>query len=549
MGLNSHLTPDGWEVDPLVSPYAKTYTDPTTGQTVIVGPDGVPISLGGLDSVAVLDLIDQQPVSAPVMVEFPSPYRGGGDAYLDGLSQVERQSVVHPSVIHIPGGLAGFEFWAATTPYPGSNNQYETPCVYCSRDGINWQVPDGVNNPLVQPPASGFLSDVYLTTHAGELYLIYRSRVSVGGVVTRTLLLMTSRDGSTWTAPEVIYTADSADSMSPSFIWREDIQRWHMYYHYETGTGNAIRRVTSNSADVRGGFDSGTVTNIVLETTTDPLWWHSEFRAYGDEVFAVISEGSLVSSPGLIANLAVSPDGLKFAIKRLRTTYGSYKNSLVFVGDSLRVIYGLTQFGLTSIPTYYTMSQQLGGGAVEAVLSGIGQYPARQGLLDTFTRADSPNPGIPDRGPAWEVSSGSIGIADNLLQQNSTGNARILNVVGSASYDVRLRIDVLGTEAYLIAGFVNTQNFLRVGKRGANLSIVQVFNAGVITEYPLAPHPVVSGTELRVTKTGPRAKIFIDGELALDLIVPHLTLGSRVGVNCSGASYSAFSRISATSLR
>lgn len=46
MGLNSHLTPEGWEVDPLVSPYAKTYTDPTTGPTIII-PGGDLQALGG----------------------------------------------------------------------------------------------------------------------------------------------------------------------------------------------------------------------------------------------------------------------------------------------------------------------------------------------------------------------------------------------------------------------------------------------------------------------------------------------------------------------
>lgn len=57
MGLNSHLTPDGWEVDPLVSPYAKTYTDPTTGQTVIVGPDGVPLNAFNTESSIYLDAL------------------------------------------------------------------------------------------------------------------------------------------------------------------------------------------------------------------------------------------------------------------------------------------------------------------------------------------------------------------------------------------------------------------------------------------------------------------------------------------------------------
>ncbi|WP_334109084.1 hypothetical protein [Methylobacillus sp.] len=526
---------------------AQVVNDPTTGQTVIVGPDGVPISLGGLDSIAALDLIDQQPVSAPVMVEFPSPYREGGDAYLDGLSQVQRQALVHPSVIHIPGGFAGFEFWAAITPYPGSNDKYENPCVYCSRDGINWQVPVGVTNPLVGPPAGGFLSDVYLTNHRGELYLFYRSVKTITGVTTRELLLMTSRDGSTWSAPVVVHTADSADAMSPSFLWNEATQKWTLYYHYSVTGGNALRSVESNSDNIYGGFNSATITDLQVETTTTALWWHSEFRRVGTEVYAVLTEGSLYSSPGMTTRLAVSTDGIKFAIKRLRNWYGSYKSSLVPVGEGLRVIHGLSNSVDPTLPGYYTMSQQLGAGAVNALLGAV--TPAQQVLLDTFNRPDSPTPGTPDRGAAWQVQTGAMAITSGLLTQVNSGNTRLFNSLGTASYDVRMKISTLGSELWLIAGFVDLQNYLRLGKGGSGVLALQVFTSNVMYNLALAPYAPASGDELRVVKTGPRMRFYLNGEVVYEKGFKHLTLGYTVGVGCAGASYSSVESISAINLR
>ena len=35
--------------------------------------------------------------------------------------------VVHPDVVHVPGGWNGYEYWMGMTPYPNGNNDLREP--------------------------------------------------------------------------------------------------------------------------------------------------------------------------------------------------------------------------------------------------------------------------------------------------------------------------------------------------------------------------------------------------------------------------------------
>ena len=38
------------------------------------------------------------------------------------------------------------------TPYPIGTDYFENPEFYVSRDGLRWQVPEGLQNPLARVP-------------------------------------------------------------------------------------------------------------------------------------------------------------------------------------------------------------------------------------------------------------------------------------------------------------------------------------------------------------------------------------------------------------
>jgi len=68
----------------------------------------------------------------------------------------------HPSVTYINGGLGGYKYWMAHTPYPYADKTKENPSIVCSNDGENWINPPGLTNPIMDYPGSGWLADAEL---------------------------------------------------------------------------------------------------------------------------------------------------------------------------------------------------------------------------------------------------------------------------------------------------------------------------------------------------------------------------------------------------
>ena len=69
---------------------------------------------------------------------------------------------VHPDIIYIPNTYASAalegqesgsgEFYLTLTPYPNFNDSLENPCIYESKDGLNFTEPFGTHNPIINTP-------------------------------------------------------------------------------------------------------------------------------------------------------------------------------------------------------------------------------------------------------------------------------------------------------------------------------------------------------------------------------------------------------------
>ena len=66
------------------------------------------------------------------------------------------QSQTHPSIIYIPGGWNGHEYWLATTPYPFAMDVFENPCIYYGDADAEG------NPPVLFTPISGVASGDYI---------------------------------------------------------------------------------------------------------------------------------------------------------------------------------------------------------------------------------------------------------------------------------------------------------------------------------------------------------------------------------------------------
>ena len=85
-------------------------------------------------------------LAGPVGMNAPTPlvtptYDGSGQ-------------VVHPDVVHVPGGWNGYEYWMGMTPYPNSNDNYENPSIIASNDNATWVVPSGRDEPALPRAAT-----------------------------------------------------------------------------------------------------------------------------------------------------------------------------------------------------------------------------------------------------------------------------------------------------------------------------------------------------------------------------------------------------------
>ena len=262
--------------------------------------------------------------------------------------------LMHPSVVDFAaqdqenvGVWCDHRYWAAMSPYPAGNNQYENPCLYFSDDGDRWH--EAVSNPLTRNVVStdGTMrwgeggAPVGWTANGPYNYdpeLVYdRELLStdghrVGGLLVyfgavasdatqqpnpilrwyRISVVPDSR-GALMIGPPVPAFTDRSSNLilSPSVV-RVSEHEWHAWYCSRRAIKGSITlniwRVTSSN----GLFDCCTP-----EACSNPLpdrWypWHLEVRRAGGKYwFLIVATTNRTSfhDPGNL-RLAMSSDGL-----------------------------------------------------------------------------------------------------------------------------------------------------------------------------------------------------------------------------------------------
>lgn len=199
-------------------------------------------------------------------------------------------NVGHPTWVRVPGGLGveKYPFWMSYTPYPPASR--ENPCVVASHDGVNWEVPDGgvlTVCPLSEATALGYTAqaDPELVWHNSTLKLFYKMIYGGGDQTYEALVLKTTTDGITWSAPTVVLTGriGVATIVAQGIVVEADntLSMWHV--DNEAGDPRPIRRRTSSD----GGLTWSAPTTITYPTTTSSNMevypWHiSVYRVQYD---------------------------------------------------------------------------------------------------------------------------------------------------------------------------------------------------------------------------------------------------------------------------
>jgi hypothetical protein len=128
---------------------------------------------------------------------------------------------VHPDVSYFPRGWHGWNYWLVLTPYPRSDADKENPSILVSHDGVIWQDPPGIVNPIVLPQVS-FLADgdLFYDQTLDELWVYYvHQRINGHTHAMR----KASADGTHWglwnTEPgQSLFAVPDHEFLSPSVV-------------------------------------------------------------------------------------------------------------------------------------------------------------------------------------------------------------------------------------------------------------------------------------------------------------------------------------------
>jgi len=164
---------------------------------------------------------------------------------------------VHPSVIDFKTEYGidtwgGFRYWMALTPYPNFNSSFENPSLLVSPDGLKWNNPPGIKNPLASKPfgilrflSRNYNSDPELVYDQDQNTLILYWREYSDGVFEKIWAIKISSNAKQST--KILCFEKAWDYkktglvLSPT-VWRKSAKEWYMW----TTDGNlAVHLYTS----------------------------------------------------------------------------------------------------------------------------------------------------------------------------------------------------------------------------------------------------------------------------------------------------------------
>ncbi len=271
-------------------------------------------------------------MNAPDSLGTPT-YEGSGQA-------------VHPDVVHFPEGWGSpetYRYYMMMTPYPDGDENYENPSLLVSDDGLLWQVPPGVTNPLRPGAPGGYHSDPDLLFAEEQLRAYFCWAAGPGGDDTSRVLTFSSADGINWSdAVEVLAAPNYL--VSPTLMFEDSTYAmWYVRTEDCWADSSTVHRRLS--AD---GLDWGVEETVSL-SLDGWIIWHLDIQA-ADSGYVMLAaaypeELSCVSTALFRAH---SSDGLLWSVDPDPLLQASpsgwdedliYRASFLIEGDLYRIWY------------------------------------------------------------------------------------------------------------------------------------------------------------------------------------------------------------------
>lgn len=158
--------------------------------------------------------------------------------------------LIHPSVVYVPDEIGGFKYWLAGTPYYKGDARMENPHIYASNDGVSWEEPTGLTNPIDEKPGAPADKDHYNSdTHLifnpekNRLECFYRESNKQSSPQA-SIKMRYSTDGVSWSEEANIF--DHKIVLSPAIVLENGTYKmWFVDIDYSVKYTESVGGLTS----------------------------------------------------------------------------------------------------------------------------------------------------------------------------------------------------------------------------------------------------------------------------------------------------------------
>jgi len=253
---------------------------------------------------------------------------------------------VHPDVVYFPEGWGSpdpYHYYMMMTPYPDGDENYENPSLLVSDDGLLWQVPPGVVNPLQPGSPGGYNADPDMLFAEGQLRAYFCWAAGSEGDDTSRVLTFSSADGINWSDTTEVLAAPNY-LVSPAVLYEDST---YIMWYVRTAscwsdTSTLHRRLSVD------GLDWGEEEAVSLFLDGWVIWHLDVHRADSGYVMLVTAYPEERSCVSTSLFRAYSSDGLLWSVDPLPLLQASssgwdedliYRASFLIDGDLYRIWY------------------------------------------------------------------------------------------------------------------------------------------------------------------------------------------------------------------
>ena len=237
----------------------------------------------------------------------------------------------HPDVHYFPSSWNGWHYWMCHTPYPNTVAQFENPSIVVSNDGINWQEPDGIQNPVADVYTGTDHNNYYnsdnhivMSPDGETMHLIWRRK---NGWNNELIQMKSSTDGISWGETTTLLSVWGTDpllnetALSPCVVYNGT-----GYLMWTVNTKVSPRSVYLRFSQQLGFSNSTPILTDIGEFPEGYRLWHMDIDYIDGYYHILASVGSANNQEGKVLYLGKSLNGINWEFSQSPVMSGTQGN-------------------------------------------------------------------------------------------------------------------------------------------------------------------------------------------------------------------------------